>query len=234
MRFFYLFRKRNLYIMSMVSIFVFSFLMFKNYNDYSSSRITEYSYNMINKYVYELVSSYFNSELIAQNDWYEVLTISKNKDGEILLVDFDLKQANHLNSQITKMLSTKINQISTDSYVLPNTEVHSLNKGIMIEVPFFLNSNWSLLTNLGPRIPVKIELIGSVKTNIKTNVKNYGINNALVEIYSVTTININIVTPGKSQDYILDYDILLDTKLVEGRVPYLYGSNFTSEKIVQN
>ena len=90
--------------MSMVSIFVFSFLMFKNYNDYSSSRITEYSYNMINKYVYELVSSYFNSELIAQNDWYEVLTISKNKDGEILLVDFDLKQANHLNSQITKML----------------------------------------------------------------------------------------------------------------------------------
>ena len=117
---------------------------------------------------------------------------------------------------------------------MPNTEAHSLNKGIMIEVPFFLNSNWSLLTNLGPRIPVKIELIGSVKTNIKTNVKNYGINNALVEIYSVTTININIVTPGKSQDYILDYDILLDTKLVEGRVPYLYGSNFTSEKIVQN
>jgi len=39
-----------------------------------------------------------------------------------------------------------------------------------------------LLSNLGPKIPVKFDLVGEVIINIETKITNYGINNAMMEI----------------------------------------------------
>ena len=89
-----------------------------------------------------------------------------------------------------------------------------------------------MLTNLGPKIPVKVELIGSVKTNIKTIAKDYGLNNSLVEIYSITEVKVGVITPVNKGEYTLSYDILLDSKLIQGRIPYFYGGNIISEKSV--
>ena len=234
MKFFNWLNKKRLYIISITMVFALTIFFLQIYNEKSSSKITDYAYHIVNKYIYELVSSYFNSDIIAENDWNEIIKTEQNNEGEILLVDFDLKQANRLNAQITKMLDNSLNHISSEVYTLPNDVTITPNRGLQFNIPFFFASNWSLLTNLGPKIPVKSEVIGSVKTNIKTNVKNYGINNALVEIYAITTIKVNIITPGLTKEYTLDYDILLDSKLVEGRVPYLYGGTLTNERTVIN
>ena len=40
----------------------------------------------------------------------------------------------------------------------------------------------SLLYNLGPKIPVKLSLVGDVVTGFSTDVTEYGINNALIKL----------------------------------------------------
>jgi sporulation protein YunB len=235
MRFFLLskYKKWGYFLIILIIIFL-TIVMLKIYNTRIDEPLNKYSYSVVNKYVYELVSSYFHNELINEKDWNKVLHITKNNDGEILLVDFDLKEANRLNEQITKMLETNINNISLDLSMLPTTNRQNNQKGLKLEIPFFLFTNWPLLVNLGPKIPIKVELIGSIKTNVKTSVNDYGLNNSLVEIYVTTTTNINILTPVNSKEYILDYNILLDSKLIQGRVPYLYGGTLLEEKQVFN
>ena len=45
-------------------------------------------------------------------------------------------------------------------------------------MPMFINSKDMFLSNLGPSIYVPINFVGSVLTNIKTKITDYGINNA--------------------------------------------------------
>ena len=46
-------------------------------------------------------------------------------------------------------------------------------------------TNNALLSNLGPKVPVKINLVGNVISNVGTKVENYGINSIMVEVYSI-------------------------------------------------
>ena len=230
---FFLIKRIKFYFIILCVIIILTFFLLKKYNQKASIRVNDYVYNMINKYTYSLVSSYYNNTVIAEYDWNEILKITKNKDNEILLVDFDLQQANNLNKQITEMLENSLNAISLD-YSLNMQNSKSINNGVRVDVPFFIYSNWAFISNLGPKIPVKVSLIGGVKTNLKTNVKDYGLNNCLVEICMTTTIKIDVITPIQDKEYVLDYDVLLDSKLIQGRIPYFYGGTISEEKIIES
>ena len=57
-----------------------------------------------------------------------------------------------------------------------------LDKGIITYIPFGMVTGSSLLYNLGPKIPVKLSLVGDVVTGFSTDVTEYGINNALIKL----------------------------------------------------
>lgn len=191
------------------------------YNKQFSKNISNYVYDILNKYVYNLVSSYY-IDLIDEDTWKSILKTTKNEFGEILLVDFDIKEANKLNKTVTNKLNDYIDALSKGEVLDENLNIKSANKGFEVEVPFILNENYALLSNLTPKIPVKVSFIGSVKTNINTKVSSYGLNNSLAEIYVTTKIELKIYYPVYQDSYTLDYDILLDSKLIQGRVPFYY------------
>lgn len=81
------------------------------------------------------------------------------------------------------------------------------------------------LANVGPKVPLKITLIGDVRTDIKTEVRDYGLNNALLKIY----IHVEVVTQSifplvsSIQTTIVEYPVVL--KIIEGKVPSFYLPN---------
>lgn len=216
---FFLYQRRKIIIVILIMLLTITFFLM--YNKQFSKNISNYVYDILNKYVYNLVSSYY-IDLIDEDTWKSILKTTKNEFGEILLVDFDIKEANKLNKTVTNKLNDYIDALSKGEVLDENLNIKSANKGFEVEVPFILNENYALLSNLTPKIPVKVSFIGSVKTNINTKVSSYGLNNSLAEIYVTTKIELKIYYPVYQDSYTLDYDVLLDSKLIQGRVPFYY------------
>lgn len=216
---FFLHQKRKIVIPVLIVLLTITF--FWVYNKQFSNNISNYVYDILNKFTYNLVSSYY-IDLIDDETWKNILKTSENANGEILLVDFDVKEANKLNKTVTKKLNDYIDTLSKGEVLDKNLNVKSAKQGFEVDVPFILNEKYALLSNLTPKIPVRVSFIGSVKTNINTKVSNYGLNNSLAEIYVTTKVELKIYYPVYQDSYTLDYDILLDSKLIQGRVPFYY------------
>ena len=80
-----------------------------------------------------------------------------------------------------------------------------------------------MFSNLGPKIPVKIKFIGSILTGVKTKVTDYGINNSLIEVYTTISIQTLVITPVSKDRKTRNYEILVSSKIIEGKVPEIYG-----------
>ena len=223
--------KRRLFIYCYVTVtIVFTICLIVLYNKHVSYHIKNYAYDVLDKYTLDLVTSYFNNKIIADHDWQEILKVTKNSEGEILLVDFDLKQANNLNEAITNMLNDNMSNLENGIVLDKRLGISNSQGGFILYVPMFISSNWAILSNIGPKIPIKVSFIGGINTNIKTSVKDYGMNNVMAQIFITISIKENVITPTETGEYSLNYDILLDSKLIQGRVPYFYDGNISNER----
>ena len=82
--------------------------------------------------------------------------------------------------------------------------------------------NNGLLANLGPKVPVKISLIGDIVTDIVTDIKEYGINNALIQIGIKVKVNEQVILPFATNEISIETNIPLIIKMVKGEVPSYY------------
>ena len=73
-----------------------------------------------------------------------------------------------------------------------------------------------------------MNLIGDVITDVDTNLKSYGINNALVNIDVNVTVSIKVILPFKSNTISTTTNIPIAMKLIQGEVPNYYYSPLTS------
>lgn len=217
---FFLCKKKILIILILI-VFLTAIMLF-SYNKKQSDYISNYAYDILNKFTYNLVSSYYN-ELIIDKEWQDVLKITRNSEGEILLVDFDLIETNKLNKKINNKLNESINSLEHGKILDKNLNITSCKNGFRMDVPFILSEKYNIFYNILPKIPVKVSFVGMVRTNIKTNVSDYGLNNTLAEIYVTIAIEESIYYPTYQNSYKLDYDVLIGSKLIQGRVPYFYG-----------
>ena len=99
-------------------------------------------------------------------------------------------------------------------------------KGIIYEIPSGVVFNNAFLSNVGPKVPVKIKYSGNVGLDVKTRVKKYGINSALVEVYIYVEVTQRTILPFQSKDIKLTSEIPVVMKVIKGNAPYyLSGIN---------
>ena len=84
-------------------------------------------------------------------------------------------------------------------------------------------SNNVLLSNIGPKIPVKLNLIGNVVSSVETTVKNYGINSALIEIYANVEVTEEVIIPFQTERIKITNNIPIAIKIINGSVPDYYS-----------
>ena len=109
--------------------------------------------------------------------------------------------------------------------MLKNYNINKLKKGIIYEIPLAYSYNNVFLSNISPKIPVKIHMIGNVNSNIRTKVTDYGINNALLEVYLDIEIELQVILPLLSSNIINKSSIPIAIKMINGDIPKYYSSN---------
>lgn len=146
--------------------------------------------------------------------------ITKEKDN-IKTIDFNSKEVNKLLTNITYDIQDyfkKIEEGESDLNINKN-----FKKGIIYEIPMGVLTNNSIISNIGPKIPVRINLYGEVISKIDTKITNYGINNALIEVFVNINIKTRVILPFTSEIDDISISIPIAIKLIEGSVPNYYG-----------
>ena len=157
----------------------------------------------------------------------------QNSAGEIQTIDFNPTIVNKVLNMTTNAVYTSlkaveqgnIDMIELPDDILVEYDKKKLKKGIVFEIPLGAVSGNAFLSNLGPKIPVKLNLIGSVASNINTKISQYGINNALIEVYVKIEVTEKINLPLSSKNVTVSSDIPIAMKIVQGKIPSYYNAS---------
>ena len=184
-----------------------------DYSTMLASKITKYVIN--NAYVREKVNFY-------AGDIYDIV---KSDDNEIKNIVYDSGVINDLVNSITERVYNMFNKLEYGDLSKLNIDKTSFD-GIVLEVPSGLITNNYLLSNLGPKIPVKISLTGEFESYVSTDVKEYGINNAMLTIYINIKVSEQITMPFITDIITVENKIPIFMSLVNGTIPNYYISGF--------
>lgn len=93
----------------------------------------------------------------------------------------------------------------------------------VVEIPVGQATGNTILANLGPKIPVHFEIVGNIKTDVIHEVKEWGVNSALYEIYINVHVNVQIVVPFSTKTSQVETKIFIDSGVIMGDVPEFYN-----------
>ena len=204
-------------------VFFFTFIIFNMYSSSASNNLKKVAFIKLNEFMESFLSNNINFDLLKDDVMKDIIVINKNKDGEILYVSYDMDQAYFALEVVTQELETAVSELENGSSNVNSRNIVNGKKGIALKMPFFINSKNMFISNLGPNIYIPVNFVGSVLTNIKTKITDYGINNALVEIYVTVVLETNLISPVVEKNSKIDYDVLVASTVINGRVPSVYG-----------
>ena len=148
-----------------------------------------------------------------------------DKNGDKLLKYYDITTYDYIldydMDKTYKLLNKYIDSLKKDN-----------SKSKILTVPFFIASDNIIISSLGPKIKFKYEIIDNVKGKIKTKVTDFGVNNALVEMYFELEIGYLVVIPMNKKESVLKTEILISSKIINGKVPTFYGKNIFKESSI--
>lgn len=223
---------KNIYVLIFLSLIIFTFTFLRVLNKKALPAIMSYTSVQTKRLAIEVLRNVGLKDVNKKIRESELFTILKNNNGEIESIDFNTPVLNETLMLVAKNARAKLKEIEQGKG-LPEElygEVldKTLRKGMIYEVPLGVTFNNSFLSNLGPKIPVKIEYSGNVGLDVKTRVSEYGINSALIEVYIYVEVMQRTILPFQSEDVKVTSEIPVIMKIVKGSVPnYLAGTSGT-------
>lgn len=204
-------RKYYFLITFLISLFLF-IIIFSLYSKKLNPKLNDYIDFLVKDEIYKKVIK--SNNFITNEEVNDILYIDKNKSNEIVYLDYDIDKT-------YKLLNKYIDSLKKDN-----------SKSKILTVPFFIASDNIIISSLGPKIKFKYEIIDNVKGKIKTKVTDFGVNNALVEMYFELEIGYLVVIPMNKKESVLKTEILISSKIINGKVPTFYGKNIFKESSV--
>lgn len=145
----------------------------------------------------------------------DLITVVKNSKEEITEVDFDMQKSSQLLTNITSYLNESLSEYN---YV-----------GYRLDIPVGSIARNPIFVGLAPKIPVKVELSDVALGNVRTAIKPFGINSALVEVYLDIFLRSEIIYPFAVFSADSEYSSLIASKIISGSVPSLFGGAINSK-----
>ncbi|MBP2241925.1 sporulation protein YunB [Cytobacillus eiseniae] len=97
--------------------------------------------------------------------------------------------------------------------------------GIIYYIPIGMATKMTLLSNLGPKIPVRLEIIGDVTSDVEARIAESGINNTFLEVYINVKVHMNVIIPLVESPIEVSNQVRIGDLFHPGKVPqYFNGS----------
>ncbi|MBQ7136901.1 MAG: sporulation protein YunB [Bacilli bacterium] len=233
-------KKKNILLITILFVFVAIYFVIDFVGGVFGNKLMDYAELEVGRIARYVVNYAVTTENIKQLDFNNLFIVQRNKNDEIQTVDFDPVVVNTVLNAITETVIKHFRAIEegnldiidlSDSFLI-NTSVDKLKQGIIAEIPMGVITDNTLLSNLGPKIPVKLSIAGEVESQIGTEVEYYGINNALVTVYVNIDVSQRVYMPIATGRVVISQKIPIAIKMMQGVVPDCYFGGLNDSEIV--
>lgn len=198
-------------LLSVLLAFLLTTIFVKNL----SSNLLDYAAKSVKKENLIILKNAFSEGLDSSIDIDDLIQVTKNSKEEITEVSFDMKKSSKLLSNVTSYMNEYLSDYNYLGYRI------DIPVGIFIKNPLFVQ--------IGPKIPVKVELSDIALGNVRTAVKPFGINSALIEVYLDIFVRTTILYPFETMDTDSEFSSLVTSKIISGTVPNFFGGTIDSK-----
>ena len=216
-------KKDTILIVAFLVLLIVS-LIFKYINTKIVPPLELYAENEVKKISSLIISDAVESISFSEEETMSFFNTLTNKSDEVISVDFNTAKINKSLVKLNKAVYKDLKSFENGRYKLEDTEIET--EDLIYKIPLgYITGNYTL-SNIGPKVPLKAKVIGSVVSNIKTEVSSYGINNSLLKVYIDVTVNMRFMLPLISKDVLVNNSIPLVVKIIQGKIPNVYGGSY--------
>ena len=148
-------------------------------------------------------------------------------------VSYNVSKINKFKSDFYQILQKNFSEVEHGEYndyptfIKYNKKKYKyIRTGYLCEININSLNNIYLLSNVGPNIPVKLSFLGDINVDIDTKIKDYGINNVIVQLFVIVEVNNQVSMPMSSMTHRLEVKELVSMNIIKGSIPNYY-SNFS-------
>ena len=219
-------KKINIIILKLFIILVSEFLLIKNigilYLKKLNIFIKENNTLLLKKEINHIIR---NNLIYYDTNLYKIIY---NDNHEIVSIDLNVNKVNEYLSSYIDLIDNSIKSISYD-YLGKYYKSFNTSKNKYYLLPLGMISDNPFIFNTGPKVLINYDLINVPVLKIKVNIKNYGLNNALVETYLLVHVDQSVLKPVLSKVSSYDYNFLISSKIINGRISTYLGTNLTTQ-----
>lgn len=168
--------------------------------------IIEKNCKSLAKSVATKVSNIKATEVMAKYEYDDILEISKDQDGNINRVGTNIFTINKIISDIPVYIQEELEREENSSFKIP--------------LGSFLGSK--LFSGIGPKVSVKIQMVGDLDTDLRSEFTSAGINQTLHRIYLEINCRVIILTPFETIEEEIANQVLIAEGVIVGDIPNAY------------
>lgn len=186
-----------------------------------SKRVDKFLFPMAEANLRKVIATLINDSTKDISFDKELFVLNKDTNGEIKMVSYNSYEVTKLLNEVTWNIENRLDNIHDGNF-----RESELEKYIIMEVPFGSLFGNTFLRGIGSKIKIKSSMVGSIISNIETEVKPYGINNAYVETRIYLEVSAKIYLPFVTKDVKISNVIPISMNIVQGSVPEGYITSY--------
>jgi len=224
----------NKFVVILMLVIIITFILIYYFSKKATPILMNYAVLETKKLATVIINRAVSKQIASEISLDELIVTEKNSNDEIQSIDFNPYIVNKVLNSVTNTIQLNLKWLEegkVDMIELPeNITINNdnLKKGIIYEIPVGIITNNAFFANLGPKIPVRLNLVGSVECGVETKVKDYGINNAIIEVVVNAKVSEQVVLPFDSEVITISTDIPVAIKIIEGKVPDYYSNGLSN------
>lgn len=172
-----------------------------------------------------LINYSVTDDMLTTLELDNLYRITKNSDNEVEMIDYNPVAVNIFLNKVTNAVQDGLFKMEQGDLTIIGKDFN--DDGTIFYIPFGSITANPLLNNIGPKIPVKIKTVGSILSNVDVKIKEYGINNCLIEMNLVIEIKQQIMLPLISKKIKIINDMPISYKIINGKIPDYYSGSLS-------
>ena len=152
-----------------------------------------------------------------------------NDSSGMVTNTIDAEIVGRVMAEIQGLVESHLKQAESGNYdILPLSEsieydIEAMKNqgGIVFFVPIGQATGIPLLGNLGPKIPIRFHIIGEVHATTDTEIREFGLNNAFVEVSILVTVNVQIIVPLATRNSVVQQKIPVAMTIIQSPIPQI-------------
>ncbi|SDJ62778.1 sporulation protein YunB [Salimicrobium halophilum] len=183
----------------------------------------------------DAINEAVNEQIAEDLQFRDLVDIRENEQGHITYMGWNPVIVNRVLRNTTHRIQRYLRRMELGQLPLQDTSMEpEIDKdrdrdaageqpATLIEIPVGQATGQAVLANLGPKVPVELQMIGDVQSDFESKIKEYGINGAFFELSINITVQVETVIPFSTKKSKVETDIPIASSAIIGEVPEFFN-----------